>query len=228
MESEQAEMKETRARLAKQHAGYMDLLKSVARDREQLDADLEAIKAEKASTLPPDKAKARVRELEAALSAANLKALDLVESKKALQRERDEARSETARARATADRVLASAIHGPPPKVPASKPVPPFDQPPPVPPSAAPAPPRPKAPDPEDAAFGFLAKFPRQKVDSVFGKIAIEQRMVTHEQVAECLEIQSFMEPPIPLIGVLLMRKGYMKRPDVYRVLEMAGKRLGG
>jgi hypothetical protein len=97
-----------------------------------------------------------------------------------------------------------------------------------LPPSAAPAPPRPKAPEPEDAAFGFLAKFPRQKVDAMFGKIAIEQRMVTHEQVAECIEIQSFMEPPVPLIGVLLMRKGFMKRPDVYRVLEMVGKRLGG
>jgi len=58
-------------------------------------------------------------------------------------------------------------------------------------------------------------------------QIAIEQKMATHEQVSECLEMQSFMEPPVPLIGVLLLRKGYMKRPQVYQVLEQVGKRLG-
>jgi len=219
-------MKEVRARLAKQHAGYMDLLKAVARDRGQLDAEVEAFHAERDASpppLPPDVATRKVRELEDTLTKAGAKIEELILAQKALQKERDDVRGELARARSIADRALAAAI---PPMRAATLP-----EPPPPAPRASKAPPPAGAGKPTDAldgAFAFLNRFPRQRVDSMFGKIAIENKLATHEQITECLEMQSFMESPVPIVGVLLMRKGYMKRQDVYRVLELVGKRLGG
>lgn len=67
---------------------------------------------------------------------------------------------------------------------------------------------------------------PRTKADTLFGKIALEEGLVTEAQLRECLKLQTFMEPPVPPLGVLLMRMGYLSEPKLQRIIDVQRERL--
>ena len=67
---------------------------------------------------------------------------------------------------------------------------------------------------------------PRTKADTLFGKIALEQGFLTEAQLRECLELQAYMDPPIPPLGVLLMRMGYIDDGKLRQIIEVQRNRL--
>jgi len=67
---------------------------------------------------------------------------------------------------------------------------------------------------------------PRTKADTLFGKIALEQGFLSEAQLRECLELQAYMDPPVPPLGVLLMRMGYIDDAKLRQIIEVQRKRL--
>jgi hypothetical protein len=67
---------------------------------------------------------------------------------------------------------------------------------------------------------------PRSKADTLFGKIALEQGFLTEAQLRECLELQAYMDPPVPPLGVLLMRMGYIDDAKLHGIIEVQRQRL--
>lgn len=67
---------------------------------------------------------------------------------------------------------------------------------------------------------------PRTKADTLFGKIALQEGLLTEAQLRECLALQSCMEPPVPPLGILLMRMGYIDEPKLQRIIDVQRERL--
>jgi hypothetical protein len=64
------------------------------------------------------------------------------------------------------------------------------------------------------------------KADTLFGKIALELGFLTEVQLRECLELQAYMDPPVPPLGVLLMRMGYIDDFKLQRIIEVQRQRF--
>jgi hypothetical protein len=67
---------------------------------------------------------------------------------------------------------------------------------------------------------------PRTKADTLFGKIALEEGFLSEAQLRECLELQAYMDPPVPPLGVLLMRMGYLDDIKLRQIIEVQRGRL--
>jgi hypothetical protein len=67
---------------------------------------------------------------------------------------------------------------------------------------------------------------PLTKADTLFGKIALEEGLLTEAQLRECLELQAYMDPPVPPLGVLLMRMGYIDDAKLHQIIDIQRQRL--
>lgn len=63
------------------------------------------------------------------------------------------------------------------------------------------------------------------KEDSLFGRIAVLNNIITQEQLTEALEIQKSKQEFSP-IGLILLKKNYITRDHLKAILETQKKRL--
>jgi hypothetical protein len=73
----------------------------------------------------------------------------------------------------------------------------------------------------------FPPNTPRAKTDLAFSQVAVTQQLITSAQLRECLDMQSFMQEPVPPIGLLLARLGYLDEPKLKRLVEAQKKAIG-
>lgn len=62
-------------------------------------------------------------------------------------------------------------------------------------------------------------KMLKERTERLFGKIAIREGIVTETQLREALEIQRFMDDPVP-IGAVLVKTGAIKEEDILKVVN--------
>jgi hypothetical protein len=80
----------------------------------------------------------------------------------------------------------------------------------------------------EDRLLDYLRAFyaavpkdtPRAKADMQFAHLAVDLNLITSSQLRDCLDMQSFMQPPVPPIGLLLVRLGLLDEPRLKRLVD--------
>ncbi len=78
------------------------------------------------------------------------------------------------------------------------------------------------------ARFQAKAEYSDARLENIlFGRLVVHLGLVTEEQVNECLRIQAKVEDEVEVrIGEILVKKGYMSREGVRKLLSIQNKKI--